>query len=361
MLWTFCARFPLRWILVVVLSLVSSTSQGLAEENLAGSLEQTFQRSQGWTGADGTYSISLGPGQTLWGFSDTFFGEVVDGRRAEPFRFVNNSLVHQRGEDFTFLKAPVFTPPDKNGWFWLFDGVKEDDLEILLGQFEKFGEGAFGFRQSGLWWARFVLTPGTFEPRVLEYAKLPFFEAENGVLVTFGSALLQTPTWTYVYGIREQDGQRSALVARVPRGLLGQPGAWRFFNGDEWVTEISRARPLFSGASVEYSVHQGRSGEFVYLSNDEGGMSSRIVVRRAPTPSGPWGEPETIAMAPEHEGEVFAYNAKAHPEASPSDALLVSYNVNTTNLERVVEDANIYRPRFLLWKPSNSGLLPVRR
>ncbi len=321
---------------------------------------QTFLRTEGWTGADGTYSVPLSDGSTLWSFSDTFFGEVVDGRRTDPFRFVNNSLVLEDGEEFHFLKAPVFTPPDREGWFWLFDGVEDAGTEYLLGQFISDGSGAFGFRQTGLWWSRLRVDRDPLRVRVEEYRKLPFFHSDSEALQCFGSALMVDPPWIYVYGFHDSDSDRRALLARTPMGTLGEAGCWRFFDGDSWVRDPNEAKALFSGASVEYSVHKTRSGDYFYVSNDEGGMSRRIVARTAPRPEGPWSEPFLVGEAPEHEGTVFAYNAKAHPEASPPNALLISYNLNTTDLDQVVEEADIYRPRFLLWSPPDTSLLPVR-
>jgi hypothetical protein len=111
---------------------------------------------------------------------------------------------------------------------------------------------------------------------------------------------------------------------------------------------------------MEASVHLTRGGQLLYLASDDGGMSSRIVARLAGSPQGPWSEPILIHQAPEHQGEVFAYNAKAHPELSCEKGMLVSYNVNTSNLEKVMADAGIYRPRFFWWQPPDPGWLPAR-
>lgn len=320
--------------------------------------ERLFQRTSGWTGADGTYSASLGNGQTLWGFSDTFFGDIVDGRRAEPFRFVNNSFIVQDADTISVLQAPVFTPPSGGGWFWLFDLVKEENFEILLGQFEGTGDGGFGFQQSGLWWARFAVDPNDEQVKVQEYRKLPTFERKGAELITFGPAILKTPSWLYLYGVHDKVGERLAVIARAPRGQMGNAGAWRFFDGKTWSKDMWKSVSLFGGAAMESSVHRTRSGAYLYVGSDESGMSAKIIARLATTPEGPWGPPIPIYNAPEHAGEVFAYNAKAHPQLSRDGRILISYNVNTSNLERVVADADIYRPRFLWWSPPRTEWMP---
>ena len=56
-----------------------------------------FDRTEGWTGADGAYSVRLPSGDTLWLFSDTFWGGVnPEGKRAAGTRFINNSVAEAR-------------------------------------------------------------------------------------------------------------------------------------------------------------------------------------------------------------------------------------------------------------------------
>ena len=341
------------WWKVALLGLCLSGAVMAQSVSPAPEYEDLFRRESGWTGADGTYSYPYGEG-TLWGFSDTFFGQVVDGARQEPFRFVNNSLVLQRPGQLEFLKAPVFVPPGGKSWFWLFDGAAEG--ELLLGEFDGHGDGGFGFRQVGLWYARYRLDSGG--ARVEELKRLPHFVSDPKGLITFGPAILRTPAWDYLYGVHDKDGGRHSVLARAPRGQMGVPGVWRFFDGTGWVREMTRVAPLFSGAAMEASVHPTRDGGYLYLGTDAGGMGSRIVSRYAASPEGPWSEPTLVAETPEHRGDVFSYNAKAHPELTRDGRILVSYNVNTSDLAKVVAEADIYRPRFLWWTPPQSGWLP---
>ena len=41
-----------------------------------------FERDSGWTGGDGVFSVGLKDDVTLWLFSDTWIGDVVDGRHS---------------------------------------------------------------------------------------------------------------------------------------------------------------------------------------------------------------------------------------------------------------------------------------
>ena len=110
---------------------------------------------------------------------------------------------------------------------------------------------------------------------------------------------------------------------------------------------------------MEFSVHRTQSGAYVYISNAEGGMTDRIVARKAPSPAGPWSKPTPVKQLPKHHKNVFYYNGKAHPELSREGKILISYNVNTSDLKQVVEDADIYRPRFFWWTPPDESWLPT--
>lgn len=345
--------------LTLSLLLLVFVSPGVAQER-ATSYEELFLRSTGWTGADGTYSIPLGAGKTLWGFSDTFFGEVENGLRVQPYEFVNNSLVTEQNGQLFFWEAPSFEPPDRQGWFWLFDGIAQSQtqVEILLGQFHATkGGGAFGFAQSGLWWARFELPSEGDQLTVSEYRRLPYFWENEKELVTFGSALLEAQDWLYAYGIKQEGFSRSCILARIPKGKLGDASQWSFHDGKTWNSDPQSVKPLFTEASVEYSVHEAASG-FVYIACADNGMSNRVIARHAPTPEGPWSDPVEVAVLPEHQSDVFCYNAKAHPELTRDGKILVSYNVNSTDLKRVELEADIYRPRFLWWTPPTTNWLP---
>lgn len=321
----------------------------------ATSYTDKFHRTSGWSGADGTYSIPVGD-RTLWMFSDTFIGEVEDGRRTD-FVMVNNSLVMQEGEVLDFVQSPIFSPPDNRGWFWLMDGIHhQGEFEILLGQFIKQGEGPFGFAQAGNWYARFVLDCG--RARVIEYQKLPHFGQRDNDQITWGSAILPGPVWTYIYGTRDIGENRHYVVARVPRGRMREVGTWRFFDGQGWGRDKWQTRSLFVGGSNESSVHFTRDGGCLYVGTSPGFFGGEVVARYAPSPAGPWGEQLSVYKAPEMKGNVYTYNTKAHPELSTDGRLLISYNVNTTDLDEVVENADIYRPRFIWWTPPQAGWVP---
>src|SRR5438045_6483654 len=82
-----------------------------------------FERTSGWFGADGIFSIPLsgvdknnnaGNDSTLLIFSDTYIGEVKDGR---PVRdtMVNNTIAYIKGNDADASKIHFLYSSDANG------------------------------------------------------------------------------------------------------------------------------------------------------------------------------------------------------------------------------------------------------
>jgi hypothetical protein len=342
----------------------------LSKASPAPDYDARFQRDSGWVGADGSYSVPMSDGSTVWLFSDTFWGEVLsDGRRTPGTAFVNNTIAHQRGDQISFFHGgqegeprAVFSPPDGKGWFWLHDAVASLDdtgkLHVMLGQFDKTADGGvLGFEAVGGWLAELQVTEDG--PRVEGYRKLPHFQrgGDGKPSIFFGTSMMREGEHFYVYGVRDHGLTKEAVVARVPARLLARPESWEFFDGKGWASKMEQAQPIANDVSVEQSVHKTVQGDFVLVAQG-GGISPNVVVRRAERPEGPWSEPETVYVAPENAGQDVTYNAKAHPELSDERGLLVSYNVNTLDWERNLADGHIYRPRFVRVK--DTTLLPAQ-
>ncbi|GBC97208.1 hypothetical protein HRbin16_03029 [bacterium HR16] len=64
---------------------------------------------------------------------------------------------------------------------------------------------------------------------------------------------------------------------------------------------------------------------------------------------GAWSEPQTVYRCPDvRNGQhVFCYAAKGHPELSAPDELLVTYATNSFEMSEVLNNAELYVPRFV--------------
>lgn len=322
-----------------------------------------YRESGGWTGGDGILSVPLAPEITLWLYGDTSFGEIRDNKRRCPFCLANNSIALQRGKDSAtarvefFFGPPrdgkptaFFAAPDGRGWLWPGHGLRAaQGLWLFFAQFERSDE-------PGLRWGKFVgawlanvanpdESPASWR---VTYSRIPWTRVapESGNLV-FGLAVLREGEEVYIYGIDEERttswNTRHLIVARVPEARLGDFDAWRFHAAGQWVDDWRAAGRAFV-AAPEFSVtRQPSSGEFVAVYT-ESGLSAKILLRRAPTPTGPWGAAQTIYECPEaaRDARNYCYAAKGHGGLSPAaDELIVAYAAQGT------DDARLYFPHFV--------------
>ena len=334
--------------------------------------DRLFQNTNGWIGADGDFAVALTNNLTLWLFSDTFIGEVRDGRRTNA-TMIHNSIALQHDIDptrarleFLYRHAPggqpdsFLKPADGKGWFWLFDGsLIGGKLFLFLTQIEPTGDkSVFGFRRLG---ASLGEVANPFAPpaqwRVTQ-EKIPFVANGPDGHRFFGSALLVTNGFVYIYGIRDRPGAgKSMILGRAPAAGLDDFATWQFRTRNGWDTNVESAADLCPGMADEYSVSWSSYLQQFVLIYTENGLSAKILARTASEPWGVWSRPTVIYRCPEANGNkhIFCYAAKAHPQLSPdTDELIVTYAANAYEFAQIMNDARLYWPRFVRVKfPEN--------
>lgn len=327
--------------------------------------EAKFAGKKGWIGGDGVYSAVLGPRCILWLFGDTMLGTVKDGRR-EGAVMVNNTLAVQsgRGADaaIRFISgttregkpAVVFTPAEREGWFWPQAAIRVGQrLYLFLPQLVRTKSGgAFGFRHTGQYLAVVDNPDDEAEKWRVKQHRMPFAEFTPDRARSWGSAMLADGDRVYVYGYDERGegiGRRRLLVARVHGSELEDFRAWRFRTEKGWSKQPEEAAALADGLATEFSVSPSPCGRGYVLVYTENGLGARIVARFADAPEGPWSAPVLLYKCPEMAKDkgVFCYAAKAHPWATAGDELLVSYCVNAWEFVRLFRDEKVYRPKFV--------------
>jgi hypothetical protein len=143
---------------------------------------------------------------------------------------------------------------------------------------------------------------------------------------------------------------RDLVLTRVPENGIRDFNSWRFYSGGGWVADAKSAEPLANGMANECSVsYVGALGRYA-LVYTENGFSRNFFVRLAPRPWGPWGDPILIYRCPEmgRDPDIFCYAAKAHPGLSPAAGeLIMTYIASAVDFQKLMQDATLYRPRFL--------------
>ena len=323
-------------------------------------LDALFQSTNGWTGADGAFSIPLSTNRTLWLFSDTWVGSVSGGKRHQPVMINNSIALQQHGSAPEFFyptnesgRAESFVKPAEGpGYFWLFHGVRAaSGLYLFLHQVKTVDtKSVWGFRAIGVS-IGFVANPDEPPSRwKMEQTKLPFAEYLEKESISFGSAVMKEGEYIYVYGnsARGLPTERGTIVARVPENKLLDFDAWRFFSNGKWETSFRAATPIFPDAPSESSVwYQPSLKKYVAVYSQ--GIWGKIVLRTANSPTGPWDHARTIYECPEMKWspKVFCYAGKGHPElANHPDELIITYAANSHDFLEVLGDARLYWPRF---------------
>jgi hypothetical protein len=343
-----------------------------------------FKRTDGWFGGDGIYSIPLNGKEssppkakkTLLIFSDSMIGKVSDGKMQKGAKMIHNSVAILDGnapdptkikfswktikaepESIFSPKTPLTGPSD---YYWLGDGFVNQELNnstFIFGYRVKTTEGgAFGFAEVG----NTLIKIKANEPvPYLNYEQkdTPFYiEEKSGEMGSFGAGIyvntkaagqLNPDGYIYVYGTLGKT--KKLLVARVVPAAFENYNKWTFWDGSDWQSDIKKSAALTDQVSNELSVSQLPDGRYALIFQ-EGGIGRHICMQLGKTPYGPfgkvfklWDTSEAIELK-----SFFTYNAKAHPSLSKPGELLISYNVNSFDFLKDLENhPHLYRPRFI--------------
>ena len=68
---------------------------------------------------------------------------------------------------------------------------------------------------------------------------------------------------------------------------------------------------------------------------------------RSKSLEGPFTKKTVLYSTPETGGNVFTYNAKAHPQLGDGHTLLITYNVNSFDTNDLYVEVDNYRPRYV--------------
>lgn len=343
-----------------------------------------MERTSGWFAADGIFTIPLDGKEnqgvkgkkTLFIFSDTYIGEVVNNVPKPGNVMVNNTTAWMEGIEpdesaisFEYKldeeghPATYFVPDNevsKEGeYFWLGDGFinhrKKNALYIFAYHVHKTGPNVFDFEQTHV---ALLKIKDPSPEGISNYEQMPtylgFVHPEYG-RVYFGSGIFVNTKkaraphpdgFVYIYGVMEAN--KSLIAARLLPEDIEAFDRWTFWDGENWVKNKEEVAPIANHVSNELSVTPTGDGRYL-LTFTVLGISDKIGIQVGESPVGPFGEIHEVYTCPEYaEKGLFPYNAKAHYHLSKPGELLVSYNTITINFwEDIQKDASIYHPRFV--------------
>ncbi|MBK5194440.1 MAG: DUF5005 domain-containing protein [Proteiniphilum sp.] len=309
------------------------------------------------TGGDGTYSIALPDGRSLFLMGDSYTGPVINGSRSmSDHMFRNSYILYDNGRVTALLDAngentSAAIPPgvtnEHEKWYWPGHGFARDNKLFIFQTLMYQGEpGMWGFRYK----TTDILEYSLPDIKLKSTKTIPF---EGSTDIHFGMAVLDDNDYIYIYAQVDVDNGwdpiSDALVARTTIDKLYT--AWEYFDGTSWSLHASDAAKMegFSTVPVSSQFNVFKlNDKYVLLTQSKQFNSGEIYTFISDHPQGPWYNKKLIYKIQEKENpNLFTYNAMAHPQFEKEGMILISYNVNNQDFVQQHDDVSTYRPRFL--------------
>lgn len=354
-------------VLVVVCIAFSATRAWAASLDAACTPRFPLQTGHvdGWLGADAAYSIPLPSGLDVWIFGDTLYGKhrVVYGKKPV---MVHNTIGistceaggHWRIRYFIRKNATghpmsFFHPQHPHTWYWAMDGFRSGrDLWItLLCVRATDKSSSMGFATCGTDLAR-IESPGQ-DPLKWKIAYFPL--VANGAHAYPSATAVVVGKYAEIFALDEL-GARPLIASRIPLSGLNDPqGHLEYLarNGD-WLKGVDpmNAKAVMTPGISELSIrYHPRLKKWIAIMFEPKAFSSHILLKTAPSPTGPWSKGQVIYTVPEMQPEnprydknTFCYAGKEHPEFENND-LVFTYVCNTFAVPKLATEMNIYFPR----------------
>lgn len=229
----------------------------------------------------------------------------------------------------TYCHCPAATDCTSRLALWPGDGLQtESDAALVYLDRQYVGIAPYDFAPAGVGLARIRrdgasaerLTTEDGEPLVLFAAHEPHFT--RGLRVEDGGT-----AYFYLFANVGRLGCAvDVVLARVPTSSLADRASYRFWNGSGWSTDIAELRPVARGISGGLGSIAWNEYLQTYLSvwSDICTGGSRLALRRAPRPQGPWSDATYVDLGHLGAGP-DAYYGMQHVEFGNGREVVVSY------------------------------------
>jgi hypothetical protein len=326
-------------------------------------------KSLGWLGGDAAYSIPLADDRDVWIFGDTPYGKqrIVNGNKPV---MVRNSigistcdaaghmkLTYVIRKDADGHPHDFFSAQHPNTWYWALDGfVAGHDLWITLlcmRDAPSSKSQAMAFETCGTDLAR-IDAPGP-DPQQWKIDYYPL--VPDGVHAYPSATAVVHDQNAYIFA-QQESGTRPLLATRIPLQGISAPARHLEYFADDgsWKSGFDprNADHVMQKGSPELSIrYHPEKKLWLAVMFQPALYSSNIILRTAPTLTGPWSDGQTIYSVPEmqhakpgYDKDTFCYAAKEHPEFERGD-LVFTYVCNTLTVPKLATNLNIYFPQVV--------------
>ncbi len=324
-----------------------------------------FQRSDGgWIASDGTISLPLPDGRTMWMMGDAHVDQTVDQNNEIPCLFNTRSCIlvqddMNRDNISTFYNANgadvyqrqfVQMERDDRVTYWPAHGLVEADTAYTFWtRYAYDSTEVWNLKLTGMVVAKIKLP----EMELSEVVPIKYPEIEYGMAIVKS----EEDGYYYIYGKYLDWIVFKPVLARCRFDEL--TGDWEFYSGSgTWSDSPDDAAFIAEEAAPEYSVFY-LNGEYHMFYQQNGylqcGEGREMYIYSSENPEGPFENPVWVYTMEDRFLDTFplTYNGQAHPQFIENDELLISYNVNNVCPSVCADDPfgarynpDLYRPKF---------------
>lgn len=361
-------RALIRWTAILFLVCLSlPPAHALAGSK--GGCMPSFPLNPSWQGADAAYSIPLPDERDVWIFGDTLFGKNrALGSNGDPMMVRNSigiSTCEKNGvstlryvirHDSSGQPKDFFTAQHANTWYWALDGFSYDKslwvTLLCVRNLPKTSSMSMGFETCGT-----DLAKVTGLGRDAQKWKVQYFPlVEDGAKAYPSSSAVIEGDYAYIFALYEA-GNRPALLTRIPLKGLNDPRQNLEYQAADntWQKGFDphNARHVMEAGSPEMSVRWHPDlKKWIAILLDPAGFSDKVLLREAPSLTGPWNDGKVIYRIPElqpstpgYDKDTFCYAGKEHPEFEDPGSLVFTYVCNTLDVKKLPGETWIYFPK----------------
>ncbi len=374
---TFVAMFTAA--ATVLVGIVAPAQAAVTTPTTADGFTRMFaaKNDQTWSGGDQMTSFQSPRGYVYWLSADTVLSNGVTASGGYPSTgttMVSNHILLQQGNQLVNAMAngglgipdPATHTAANAERYWpqsMF--YANGHLYVLAQHVINDATQSLGFGFLGVDIATYsVASNGTLTFTGLK--PTPSSNTRNGI----GPARIQwvddavvTGGYVYVYGTTQPPSNPSVLhysyVARVPASLVTMPSAWRYYrkSAKQWVTSTNQlSTDLLNEPDAilptEISSVRIINGYTYIIHKPWNGLGSAVYIEKSRYPQGPFTETKIFDSPAGTVGATnyVTYAPMLHPEQTlggpDAGKLLVSIDWNGATLTDLVNNAQVYKPRF---------------
>ena len=283
-----------------------------------------FQLSNGITAGEGTTSLPMTDGRTLWFFGAAHINDYVStsGLISCTPNVHNAAMASNSSFAMTMLNqgAIDFIPSNETGtWFTPLHAYQYADTVFVFAK--KMG----ALQNTNTYVAKYHFPDLQFQRidsisyNLTNYGYTVFMDTVKG--------------FCYVYGLWQPDvhASNALYVARFPMNSLHSN--WQFYSNDVWVNLPSQASVIAQVPGENFSIRKVRN-KYIFLTQEAGKNCNTGTKIYAQTAANPWGtflNYQLIHTIQDNLSGVspVTYGVTLHPQyLNSSDEVLITYSVN---------------------------------